>query len=207
VGKDKREMRTNYNNDDFDDFDDFDEDDSILLGQLDEVERLVNDNQDDKAKKMLAAIDDEAFEDDPALLVMAASLYQRLNMSDHAYRWIKRIISPEDIAEDPFMADIMAECCSLLGRHEEAVAYYNHKLDEDPYNSEYWLFLAETQYRQGQYTKALESCEFAKVADDGIQEFSSDIHYIRGICFEALGFKDKAFDEYKQSAYYGRYYK
>ncbi|MDR0973275.1 MAG: hypothetical protein LBM61_04750 [Prevotellaceae bacterium] len=179
---------------------------TALLLQLEETNRLLEANRSDEAKNLLTSIDDEEFDDDPAMMVLACSLYNRLGMSEHAYRWVKRRITPLDTVEEPLLADILAECYSILGKYDEAIKYYDEQLDEDPYNCEYWLFLAETYCRCEMYDKALEACDFAHVSDEK-DEYGADIHYIRAVCFEAMGDKERAFAEYKKSAYLGKYYR
>ena len=172
--------------------DDYNPDVIILKGEI-----LLNEGKLDEADNIfLSLTEDELnkFE----VLQNIAQLYRGMGYPDYAIKWLK---SKEDLfkEKEQFIA-LMAEYYRFSNDNvENAIEYYNQLIDINPYNADYWNGLANTYLRLEKFDAALDSIDFALVADST----SGDAYQIRANVLCAIDDMEGATEAYKKAIEYG----
>lgn len=157
-----------------------------------EIELLIQEGNEDKAQELLETIHTEDAGSDPSIVLAITYFYSKLGLTPQGLQWIDSFTSAEFL-KDPEILEVLAECYGLYEKHQEASKLYNQLLDIDPYNSDYWLGLATSQFQQENFDKAIEACDFALVSNEN----NGEAHTIKGNSFFQLGNYETAMEEYK----------
>lgn len=152
----------------------------IAEGRIDEA--------DDYFRKEFRKVPPEEYQD---FVVDVASIYSDYNISDKAMEWLSRS-KPESSSD---FKELMARTLFGLGKYKDSEKLFNELIDTDPFQKRYWNSLASAQFMNEDYSKAVESSEYAIAIDpedpDGLIAKANSLY--------RLG-------NYEQAAeYYGRY--
>lgn len=89
---------------------------------------------------------------------------------------------------------LYVEACQDRGELPKAAKLINEMLDEDPYDIEQWILLAQTYIGEDEFEKAQEALDFASAIDENYTEIDT----FRALCFYQQGIYDKACEYYKK---------
>lgn len=112
-----------------------------------------------------------------ASAINAFSTYGNLPLAEE---WMSRALNrwPDETA----VVEAASLCCSLLDRHDEAIAYANRLVDEDPYSVRAWGLLGDVSHDAGQFDEALEAYGYLLAIRPDyhcIDQNIADCHYAR----------------------------
>ncbi|NDV65399.1 CDC27 family protein [Bacteroides sp. 224] len=165
-----------------------------IYARVAEGELLTHEGEKEVARTILKSIKMEDLKGDFSLMVTITFLFSQLEMPDEALEWIHANILNNPSEDEVFKA-ALAEGYSILGMNDEASLLYNELLDTDPYNSEYWIGLANCLFGQAEYNKVIEAIDFALVSD----ESNGEAHSLKANAFLQLNNYEKALEEYQLS--------
>lgn len=128
-----------------------------------------------------------------ASAINAFSTYDQLPIADE---WMKRALRrwPDETA----VVEAAALCCSLLNRHDEAIAYANRLVDADPYSVRAWALLGDVIHDAGNYDDALDAYGYLlAIRPDyhSIDQNIADCHYARAEWAAARELYNRALEE------------
>ena len=89
----------------------------------------------------------------------SAALLRDFGYVFYALKWLARI--PRDYTDYAQVQALMTECYSLSCQYAEAKKLLNEQLDANPFDQELWKQLAATSMRSGDYSAAVDACEYA----------------------------------------------
>ena len=148
---------------------------SLIMGEL-----LLRDGQVDEAQMRYerAVIVSGDSPESYASAINAFSTYDQLPIAE---QWMKRALQrwPEETA----VIEASSLCCSLLGRHEDAIAYANKMVDSDPYSIRAWGLLGDVYHDAGNYDDALDAYGYLLAIRPDythIDQNIADCHYAHG---------------------------
>lgn len=139
-----------------------DRDDCPLYVRLVKATILMRNGEDDEARAIIEAMEEEEFLDETDYYEIAATC-NKLGYLEKADEWFKKCL-----AADPDNEEVVMEYCDNaqeLGHYEEAISWYNKMLDKDPYNTELWSELGKAYFHIGEFEKTIEAADFALVSD------------------------------------------
>ena len=146
--------------------------------------------KDIQAKQVLSTISDKESVD---TMVSVAYMYVNTHHPEEALKWLEPGIGKyED--DEPFMC-IVADSYYGLGRLDEAMEIYNRLIDLNPYSSSYWYGLARCYFDKQMYDKAIESCDYANLADEDFP----DAYMMKGHAFFYLQNDAKALENFRKA--------
>ncbi|KAA6328075.1 Beta-barrel assembly-enhancing protease [termite gut metagenome] len=166
-----------------------DDDYSVEVKML-KIELLFLQDKVSEAEMILDTISEE----DQNLYVDIAGLYIQIDNIPKGLLWFQKALALNPDNEDVVWT--IAECCSSIGRHEEAIHYYNQLIDKQPYSSDYWTGLAKVYFSQEQYDKTIEACDFALVGEGIIG--LSDAHLFKAHSLSQLQNYTESIKEYHE---------
>lgn len=146
--------------------------------------------KDIQAREVLSTISDKESVD---TMVSVAYMYVNTHHPEEALKWLEPGIGKyED--DEPFMC-IVADSYYGLGRLDEAMEIYNRLIDLNPYSSSYWYGLARCYFDKQMYDKAIESCDYANLADEDFP----DAYMMKGHAFFYLQNDAKALENFRKA--------
>ena len=127
------------------------------------AELLLRENKKEEAKELLMQASEAAMDDEAYFLLDSAGIFLDYSCEDLAVLFAELLY--EKYPNFLKGKSILAEAYSLQGNNEKAIFLLKELIDEDPYNIDYWNFLAESYGVLERYTDALDTVEYALAID------------------------------------------
>lgn len=120
-------------------------------GRLDMAEEILNglNPMDRQSRKVVMSI---------------ADIYNAMGYTDYALNWLKTI--EDTCSSNKGYKFLMAEILKAKNEFDKASELYNSLIDDDPYNVNAWLGIAQCHFAMEQYNDAIEACEYAIAANE-----------------------------------------
>ena len=119
--------------------------------------------------------------------------YQHMQQFDLALEFYNKALP---FAEDRDTIYHEIRCCYLsAGRKEEAIAFFQHLIDENPHNSKAWTNIGDCYRMMGEYEQSIDPYEFALAIDPEdiwTNMHLADIYYDLGRYKEAIDTLEEA---------------
>lgn len=129
-------------------------------------------------------------------VVKISYLYLDMGLPDKALPWLKQGLANHGEEED--LLAITADCYFVKGLFKEAEDYYNKLIDAYPFYAPYWISLSKSYFAEQDFSKALESIDFALAID----EHAGEAHLMRAHCLFHLDNNTEAIAAYEKTLYY-----
>ncbi len=121
------------------------------------AELLIRDGREDEAEVFLdncLSETDEEYQDFVLDVINIFNDYKLYNKSD---KWISRLKDTESVE----FKELKGEIFFNLGKYKESNRIFNELIEEDPFSTDYWNSLSNSQFMQDDYKEALTSSEYA----------------------------------------------
>lgn len=164
------------------------EDDMTGDLQLLKARLLIENEEYEKADDLLNSFPPEDL--DP---IMVANMYMETHFSGKAIEWLK--LHGQGLEEEEDYLSILMNAYCYTGKYEESIEICEKLIDKDPFSAHYWLSLGRCQLALGQYSKALDACDFSITNDEDMGE----AYLTRCNLFALLGNEQKAKENLKQA--------
>lgn len=134
--------------------------------------------------------------DSPESYASAINAFTTYGNLPLAEEWMKRALHrwPNEIP----VIEAASLCCSLLDRHEEAIAFANRLVDDDPYSIRAWGLLGDVYHDAAAYDEALEAYGYLLAIRPDyhiIDQNIADCHYARAEWTTARNLYTRALQE------------
>lgn len=127
------------------------------------AEIMLVDGQDDQAESLmrqkLGGIDGDD-QDDFRLDV--AGLYVDYHLFDMASLWLKEYTGDQS---DPYYKELRAQVLMAEGHYDESEQLLNDLLNEDPFSTDNWNSLAQSQFMHNDIKRSIDSSDFSLAID------------------------------------------
>lgn len=150
---------------------------------------LVEEGRLQDAELMLDTLEDKYSREN---LIDVAYMYLEAGQRQCALDWLSHWHWNTD---DQEYCAIMADSLLDQQKYQESLVYYNRLIDSKPYQPQYWIGAARCHLGMRQYEKAIDSCDYALLADEDMGE----AYLIKGYAFLELNNSDKAFECYNEA--------
>ena len=122
------------------------------------AELMIREDEVEAAQEFLMDIHDGLDSGKADFLYDSACVFLDYDLFDEALVFATRLEGehPRYSKTKPLLVDVLM----AMENYEAAIPIINDLLDSDPYDTECWLCLAESQYAQGKWDEAMESAEF-----------------------------------------------
>jgi len=142
-------------------------------------------------EKTLESIDDE--DDEEMCSEEAGNMLLNAKEFDKAYKILEK--ANKNFPDNKSIKELYAEACFNTANFSKAETLYNEILDDDPYDIEQWIDLAQTYISMEDYSKAQESLDFASAIDEN----NTEIDITRATCYYQQAIFDKSYEYYKKA--------
>lgn len=154
------------------------------------AEIMIADQRIDEANQYLKARENEIDEDDLADYYLdVATLFADYSCVDLTEAWLAK---SEETA-DPQYRELQGRIALARGQFATCQKLFDELIDEDPYNTDYWITMAGAQFQQGDMAAAIESCDYALAIDP----MNADALVNKANFLSTLGNQDEAIKCYQ----------
>jgi len=128
----------------------------------DRAEILLCEGRTDEADEYLREVFRDVPEDEqPDFVVDVANIYNDYGQPERAMMWMAK--TKHEDSND--FKELMARTLFEMGKYKESQKLFNELIDTDPFSTSYWNALASAQFMDEDYSKAIESSEYAIAID------------------------------------------
>jgi tetratricopeptide (TPR) repeat protein len=159
------------------------------------MEILLNEGKLSDAEKMLDRLSPS---DKQARNVVSciAEVFNNMGFFHQALKWLGSV---ENLyGDNKAFTILMADTYANLNDTEKAIELFNKIIDEDPYNDNVWLKIAQCHHAAGDFKESIEACEFAIAAN----EENGSAYAVMGNAFMELENYDKAKEAFHKAIEY-----
>jgi tetratricopeptide (TPR) repeat protein len=121
------------------------------------AELLIRDGKEDEAESYLDNCLSETNEEYQDFVLDVVNIFNDYKLYHKSYDWISRLKDTESIE----FKELMGEILFNLGKYKDSNRIFNELIEEDPFSSDYWNSLSNSQFMQDDYKEALTSSEYA----------------------------------------------
>lgn len=126
------------------------------------AEILISEGRTDEADEYLQDIRQTLDADEVQdYTVDVANIFSEYGLPEKAMEWLMRA-KPETNLQ---FKELMGRTFFGLGRFEDCERIFHELVDKEPFSIKFWNGLASTQFMNGKYNEAIESCEYAIAID------------------------------------------
>lgn len=127
------------------------------------AEIMLVDGQDDEAESLMRQkLSDMDGDDQNEFRLDVAGLYVDYNLFDMASLWLKEYTDSES---DPYYKELRAQVLMAEGHYDESEQLLNDLLDEDPFSTDNWNSLAQSQFMHNDIKHSIDSSDFSLAID------------------------------------------
>lgn len=155
------------------------------------AEIMIADQRIEEADQYLKDKETEIDEDDlEDYYLDVATLFADYSCTDLTKEWL----SKSSETTDPQYRELQGRVALANGQFDICKKLFDQLIDEDPYNTDYWITMAAAQFQEGDMASAIESCDYALAIDPT----NADAFVNKANALATLGNRDEAIKCYQK---------